>query len=208
MPAAATAAAAATTRQQLLHSWQWLLHVAQPVEVQVGISAVTLHGDDLQIPAKVTRIQARHRKAVAVAGEHCGAVCVVLQKYSHETSTSMTARNTTDHVTCSSKRQPETGHQHVHSHTHTAQTMHRSSTARSDIASDTQFLPRSAPAARLLCTAVYARMPTRMKQLCTWLMRTLNLHEEMGSAGWQQHLQSKTGAASACRVHPDAQRFT
>lgn len=60
-------AAAADLRERLLH-------VAQPVQVQIGISAIALHGDDLQVAAEVARIEARDGQAIAVAGQHGRAV--------------------------------------------------------------------------------------------------------------------------------------
>mmetsp|Transcript_3474 Transcript_3474/g.8659 ORF Transcript_3474/g.8659 Transcript_3474/m.8659 type:complete len:245 (-) Transcript_3474:748-1482(-) len=59
-------------RQRTAALGQRLLRVAQAVEVQVRVGAVPLHGDDLQVAAKVARVQPRQRQAAAVAGQHRG----------------------------------------------------------------------------------------------------------------------------------------
>mmetsp|Transcript_3475 Transcript_3475/g.8665 ORF Transcript_3475/g.8665 Transcript_3475/m.8665 type:complete len:245 (-) Transcript_3475:748-1482(-) len=63
-------------RQRTAALGQRLLRVAQAVEVQVRVGAVPLHGDDLQVAAKVARVEARDGQAVAVPRQHHGAAAL------------------------------------------------------------------------------------------------------------------------------------
>lgn len=60
-----------------LGSGERLLHIAEAIEVQVRVSAIALHGDDLQVPAKVARVEAGDGQAIAVAGQHRRPVCAL-----------------------------------------------------------------------------------------------------------------------------------
>ena len=60
-----------------------LLSVSKPIEVQVGICAVTLHGNDLQVTPKIPGIQAADGQTVSVSSKGCRGVltlpCLVQQ---------------------------------------------------------------------------------------------------------------------------------
>lgn len=63
--------------QSKLRLGERLLHIAEAIEVQIGVGAIALHGDDLQVAAKVARVEAGDGQAIAVAGEYRRPVCAL-----------------------------------------------------------------------------------------------------------------------------------
>ena len=55
-------------------SWEGLLGIAQTIKVEVGISAVALHRDDLHVPSKVPGVQAADGQTISVPGQSSGGV--------------------------------------------------------------------------------------------------------------------------------------
>lgn len=59
------------------------LDITQPIQVQVSIRAVALHGDDLQVATKVASIEPADGQAVPVSCQHSRPILIVLHNAAH-----------------------------------------------------------------------------------------------------------------------------
>jgi len=66
------------------------LNITQPVQVQVSIRAVALHGDDLQVTTKVASIEPADGQAIPVPCQHGRPVLIVLHNAVHAAAPSDT----------------------------------------------------------------------------------------------------------------------